>query len=178
MRRLLALLTALVLLFSFASCEVIDNVIGKTDKDNSDSGTDGKNEENDSPTEGRPSTDKDDGEIGTPDIDEGIELPIVDITDDNNGNHENTPDEDAGDTDSGESTPPSGSGSSDGAVSGGNTDSGTTPDTPTDEDGDGQNGTEPTDPDDGIELPVVDIDGENGENKNPGIVDLPIDEFE
>lgn len=154
MRRLLALLTALVLLFSFASCEVINNVIGKTDKDNSDSGTDGKNEENDSPTEGRPSTDKDDGEIGTPDIDEGIELPIVDI-DGENGNHENTPDEDAGDTDSE-----------------------TAPDIPTDEDGGGQNGTEPTDPDDGIELPVVDIDGENGENKNPGIVDLPIDEFE
>ncbi|MBQ3015712.1 MAG: hypothetical protein IJD79_02920 [Clostridia bacterium] len=165
MRRLLALLAALVLLFSFASCEVIDNVIGKTDKDYSDSGTGGKNEENDSPTEGRPSTDKDDGEIGTPDIDEGIELPIVDIPDDNNGNHENTPDEDAGDTDGGESTPPSGSGSSDGAVSGGNT-----PDTPTDEDGGGQNGTEPTTPDE--------TDKEDTENKNPGILDLPIDEFE
>lgn len=173
MRRLLALLTALVLLFSFASCEVIDNVIGKTDKDNSDSGTGGKNEENDSHTEGRPSTDKDDGEIGTPDNNNGESN-----TDDAENGTSTTPDEDEGDTDGGESTPPSGSGSSDGAVSGGNTDSGTTPDDPTDEDGGGQNGTEPTDPDDGIELPVVDIDGENGENENPGIVDLPIDEFE
>jgi hypothetical protein len=175
MRRLLALLTVLVLLFSLASCEVIGNVIGNTDKDNtdndnSDNGTDDNNEENKAPAEGRPSTDEDDSE-------DGIELPIVDITDDNNGNHENTPDKDAGDTE-GESTPPSGSGNSDGTVSGGNTDSGIAPDAPTDEDGGGQNGTEPTDPDHGIELPIVDIDGGNGENKNPGILDLPIDEFE